>query len=162
MFKGFLFALEDTHSSLFPLECLEYYTFFENCLPTWAPSTTHCCKWWWRLSCLQWMIKSLQKIVIRNTNCGSAQSVLLLVVDKVLSHSCWKDHWIEFSRFCCCNCKVFVGASGNNSFSSNLTYHLVPFSWFLTFSTCSFTSCFLESSFHFYFSCPFFLFFSLH
>ncbi len=32
--QRFLFALEDTHSSLFPLECSEYSTFFDKCLPT--------------------------------------------------------------------------------------------------------------------------------
>jgi hypothetical protein len=32
--QKFLFALEDTHSSLFPLECSEYSTFFDKCLPT--------------------------------------------------------------------------------------------------------------------------------
>ncbi len=33
-FQRFLFALEDTHSTLFPLECSEYSTFFDKCLPT--------------------------------------------------------------------------------------------------------------------------------
>ncbi len=73
-----------------------------------------------------------------------------------------KYHGLSFPGFVVATAKALWVRVVTTASAQTSTHRLVPFSWFLTFSTCSLTSCFLESSFHFYFSCPFFLFFSLH